>query len=163
MYQQVNVIHTHDPFRIFSPQRLLHGIEYWTTAHVNKDCQPASCSSVRKSYLEFYFYFSKLDTDSIVRPSQKQLFHNWLKYFFSFFFLNLFRAAPVAYGSSQARGPIRAAVASLHHSHSNARSKPHLWPTLQLMAMLSEARDWTCILMDTSWVRYRWAPRGTTG
>ena len=30
--------------------------------------------------------------------------------------------APVAYGSSQARGQIRAAVAGLHHSHSNTRS-----------------------------------------
>ena len=28
-----------------------------------------------------------------------------------------FRATPVAYGSSQARGPIGAAAASLHHSH----------------------------------------------
>ena len=33
------------------------------------------------------------------------------------------------------RGPIGAVVAGLHHSHSNARSKPHLRPTPQLMAM----------------------------
>ena len=33
-----------------------------------------------------------------------------------------FRAAPVAYGSSQARGQIGAAAASLYHSHSNAGS-----------------------------------------
>ena len=45
---------------------------------------------------------------------------------------SLFRAAPAAYGSSQARGQIGAA--SLHPSHSNTRSEPHLWPTLQLMA-----------------------------
>ena len=37
--------------------------------------------------------------------------------------LLLFRSAPVAYGSSQARGQIRAAAASLHHSHSNSRSE----------------------------------------
>ena len=36
-----------------------------------------------------------------------------------FFFL-LFRAAPVAHGSSQARGLIGAAAAGLHHSHSHA-------------------------------------------
>ena len=42
-----------------------------------------------------------------------------------FSFLLLFRAAPVAYGSSQARGSIRA-TADLHHSHSNARSEPCL-------------------------------------
>ena len=35
----------------------------------------------------------------------------------------LFRAAPTAYGSSQARGQIRAIVAGLCHSHSNARSE----------------------------------------
>ena len=32
----------------------------------------------------------------------------------------LFRAAPEAYGSSEARGQIRVAAAGLHHSHSNA-------------------------------------------
>ena len=49
-----------------------------------------------------------------------------------FFFL-LFRAALVAYGSSQTRGQIGAAAAGIHHS--NARSKPHLRPIPQLMAM----------------------------
>ena len=33
-----------------------------------------------------------------------------------FFFFKLFRAAPTAYGGSQARGLIRATTASLHHS-----------------------------------------------
>ena len=46
----------------------------------------------------------------------------------------LFRAPPVAFGSSQARGQIGAA-AGLHHSHSNMESKLHLWPTPQVMAM----------------------------
>ena len=32
-------------------------------------------------------------------------------------------------------GPIRAAAAGLHHSHSNLGSQLHLQPTLQLMAM----------------------------
>ena len=44
-------------------------------------------------------------------------------------------ATTVAYGSSQARGRIRVIAANLHHSHSNARSQPHLLPTPQLMAM----------------------------
>ena len=52
-----------------------------------------------------------------------------------FFFFLLFRAAPEAYGSSQARGRIGAAAAGLHHSHSNTRSEPHLWLTPQLTAM----------------------------
>ena len=39
-----------------------------------------------------------------------------------------------AYGGSQARGPIGAAAAGLHHSPSNARSELHLRPTPQLTA-----------------------------
>ena len=46
-----------------------------------------------------------------------------------------FRASPMAHGSSQTRGLIGAAAASLCHSHSNARSKPHLQLTPQLTAM----------------------------
>ena len=44
------------------------------------------------------------------------------------------RATPVAYGGSQA-GLIRAVATSLHHSHSNEGSEPHLRPTPQLTAM----------------------------
>ena len=51
--------------------------------------------------------------------------------FFSCFFA-FFRAAPVANGSSQARGLIRATAAGLGHSHEG--SEPRLQPTLQLMA-----------------------------
>jgi len=53
------------------------------------------------------------------------------------FFLCLFafsRAAPVAYGGSQARGLIGAVAASLHQSHSNLGSELHLQPTPQLTA-----------------------------
>ena len=74
---------------------------------------------------------------------------------FSFFFLS-FRAVSKAYGSSQARGQIGAVAApayviaiatqdpsricNLHHS-----SQQH-W----ILNPLNEARDQTCILMDTS-------------
>ena len=51
---------------------------------------------------------------------------SFLSSFFFFFFFCLFRAAPSAYGSSQARGPIGATAAGLHHSHSTARSKLHV-------------------------------------
>ena len=60
-----------------------------------------------------------------------------MPYFYSFL---LFRLYPQQYGSSQARGWIRAAAASLL-SHSQ-------------MGSLSEARDRTHIVMDTSWVHY---------
>jgi len=72
---------------------------------------------------------------------------SWLFYFC------LFRAIPVAYGCSQARGPIRAvaadlcriwavSVCNLHHS---------LWQC-QIPNPLSEVRDQTCVLMDASQV-----------
>ena len=50
------------------------------------------------------------------------------------FFFGLFRTTLVAYGGSQARVWIGAAASSLRQSHSNMGSKPHLWPTPQLMA-----------------------------
>ena len=45
-----------------------------------------------------------------------------------FFFLpfGLFRATSMAYGGSQAMGPVGAVAAGLHQSHSNIRSEPHL-------------------------------------
>ena len=55
---------------------------------------------------------------------------------YNFLFYCLFRAAPAAYGSSQARGQIGAVAIDLRHSHSNARSEPHLQPTWKLTAML---------------------------
>ena len=53
---------------------------------------------------------------------------------------------------------IRAAVAGLHHSHSNLGSEPRLQSThssrqRQILNPLSEARDRTRVLMDASWVR----------
>ena len=54
-------------------------------------------------------------------------------YFFIYFCL--FRAAPAAYGGSQAGGRIEAVAASLRHSHSNAGSEPRLRPTPQLKVM----------------------------
>ena len=50
-------------------------------------------------------------------------------YFTLHFFFFLFRAAPVAYRSSQARVQIRAVAANLHHRHSNVRSEPYLRTT----------------------------------
>ena len=51
----------------------------------------------------------------------------------SIFFFCLFRATPIAYGGSQARGQIGAIADGPHHSHSNARSEPCLQLTPQLM------------------------------
>ena len=64
------------------------------------------------------------------------------------------------------RGPVGATAAGLCHGYSNMGSEPCLWPTPQLTAMLdpyplSKARDWTCILMDASEIRFHWATTGT--
>ena len=66
--------------------------------------------------------------------------------FFSFCPFAFSRAAPMAYGGSQARGLIRAVATGLHHSHSNGGSEPHPRPTPQLTATpdlnpLSKVRD----------------------
>ena len=60
-------------------------------------------------------------------------------------FLPPFLSTPVAYGSSQAGGEIRAVAASLHHSHSNTGSNRigdlhhRLWQC-QILNPLNEAR-----------------------
>ena len=52
------------------------------------------------------------------------------------FFYLLFRATPVAYGSSQANGLIGNVVTGLCHSHSHPGSELRLQSTPQLMATL---------------------------
>ena len=47
-------------------------------------------------------------------------------FFFGLFVFSAGGPAPVAYGGSQARGPIGAVAAGLHHSRSDARSEPRL-------------------------------------
>ena len=92
---------------------------------------------------------------------------NDLVQYFIFFFWLFLRGCTMAYGSSQARGRIRAVAAGLHHSHSNARSELHLWPTPQLKAMpdlnpLSKGRDRARILMDASKICFHWATNGNS-
>ena len=47
-------------------------------------------------------------------------------FYFIYLFILSFRAAPEAYGSSQARGPVRVVAAGLCHSHSNSGSELRL-------------------------------------
>ena len=72
--------------------------------------------------------------------------------------ISLFRATPRAYGSSQARGQIRAAAAC---PYTTATATPdlrricdlyHSLQKWQILNPLSVARDWTHILMDPSQV-----------
>jgi len=69
--------------------------------------------------------FRSLGLYKVLHLPVKFLIINWFPRYF-FFSFGLFRAVPVAYGGSQARGPIRAVVSSLHQSHSDAGSEPHL-------------------------------------
>ena len=78
-----------------------------------------------------------------------------MSYLFIIFYF--FRAAGVAYGSSQARGRLGATAASLCHSHSNVRYsricdlRHNSWQHW-ILNPLSEARDQPSILMDTGQV-----------
>ena len=65
--------------------------------------------------------------------SYKLLFYVYYYHIFCLFAFS--RAAPVAYGGSQARGLIRAVATGLRQSHSNVGSELRLQPTLQLTAM----------------------------
>ena len=94
---------------------------------------------------------------------------SFFSFFLSFFF-SLFRAAPTAYGSSQARGPIGATAACLQHSHKNydihyqipATSSTYTTaPGNQILNPLSKAWDRTHISLDPSWVCYHRAVSGT--
>ena len=87
--------------------------------------------------------YLKIFPDTIFRKSIRTLFFIVFNplgfcnlYLFIFFWLFSFsRAAPAAYGGSQASGLIGAVAAGLSQSHSNAGSEPCLQPTSQLTAM----------------------------
>ena len=67
----------------------------------------------------------------ILATERLKCFRLKLLLFFCLFFV-FSRAAPAAYGGSQARGPIGAIAASLHYS--NLGSEPRLRPAPQLTA-----------------------------
>ena len=90
-------------------------------------------------------------------------------HFFFFWSTFFFRAAPAAYGGSQARGPIWATPVGLQHSHSNAGSEPHLWTYTTAHSNAGSLTHWARpgIQPATSWfpVRFvnRWATMGIPG
>ena len=116
------------PFHLLVMHRTLFMKIMWTLSLEGK-------AGKRK---QFFYYYSTWDPVLHLKnrkcrfePFSMQMLV--LTRFFFFFYLS--RATPAAYGSSQTRGPIRALAASLHHSHSNAGSELHLWPTPPFMAM----------------------------
>ena len=80
-------------------------------------------------------------------------------YLFIYLFIYFVRATPAAYGSSQARGQI--GVAAAHYTTATATWDPscvcdlyHSSQQYKIIYPLSEARDQTRILMDTSKICY---------
>ena len=83
--------------------------------------------------LEIYFQSLSSTTYYITSPFLKSsscFLTSTVLNFQGFFFFLLLLTAPATYGSSQARDQIRATAASLHCSHTNTGSEPHLEPML---------------------------------
>ena len=78
-----------------------------------------------------------------------------ITFFFFFGLFAFYRAAPVAYGDSQARDLIGTVAAGLHHSHSNVCNLHHSSRQCWILNPLSGARDRTRVLMVVSRVHYR--------
>ena len=85
---------------------------------------------------------------------------------FKFNFFLLFRATPAAYGGSQLGAELELQL--LAYVTATVMCKPSLICNLhhcsrqrQILNPLSKARDWTHNPMDTSWVCYHWATKGT--
>ena len=94
----------------------------------------------------------------IFPPYQENFIIFLFIYLFVCLFIYLFfRAAPMAYGGSQARGWLRAAAANLYHSHSNMGSELHLWHIPQLTAMPDPLIHWarSGIQPTYSWILVR--------
>ena len=113
--------------------------------------------------LNFHFTLSKLIYKcDIFRQYPWLQRQHWIFVLLCLFF----RAAPLAYRSSWARGRIRAAIASLHHSHSKTQDPSRIcdlhhssWQG-RILNPLNKTRDRTCNLMVPSRVRFHCATTG---
>ena len=104
----------------------------WPTLVCCDFCQcPLTCCRKCRQYTKFMF----LLISSVANPKARTYSFIYLFMYVCMYVFLLFRATPAAYGSSQAKGQIRALAADLRHSHSNVGSELHLQPTSQLMAM----------------------------
>ena len=108
------------------------------------------CLGNMDMYLHYYPY-DKLNLSLKSRGGAGGFYHmqgvcNWA--FLPFFFFYLLGPYP---GHMEVP---RAAAASLHHSYSDTRSEPCLWPTLQLMATTGPLIHWPRpgIKPESSWI-----------
>ena len=112
-------------------------------------------------------YYSSATQWVLWKPYSLRPVFFWWWWWQWFCLVLLFRATPSAYGGSQARGRIRAAAASLHHSHSNARSHLCLGPTPQLMLTpdpqpIKWGQESISHPQGTSWIRFHCTTTGTS-
>ena len=134
----------------------------------NSLLQVLKSGSVSSSNLQLhsfsFFFFPKCLSYSRSFAFPYKIF---VLFIYLFIYLLTFRATSVAYGGSQLRGPVGATAVSLHHSHSNIGSKPHLWSLQhspqqhQILNPLSQAKDHTRTLLVSCWVRCGCARMGT--
>ena len=102
-------------WRIWLCHKLHHRLQMWLGSNVT--VAVALASDLPPSYAEIPRFINNNEISSLYTLLLKIWF--WWVFFFP---LWLFRDTPMAYGSSQARGPIRATASSLCHSDSHTRS-----------------------------------------
>ena len=100
---------------------------------------------------------------SLMRNSIIVIHTNTMPFTYSYF--SFFRATPVAYRDSQARGQMELQL--LAHATATAMRDPrcacdlhHSSRQRRILNPLSKVRDRTCVLMDASWIHFRWATMG---
>ena len=134
--------------------------KYWSWFTVL--CQFLLCSKVTQLHMyipEYSMYFPVL-CDSTLLCIPSKCLYSFLFILFIYLFIYLF--LPAACGGSQARVQIGATAAGLQPSLRSCLTmqdlshvcNPHHSPwQCWVLNPQSEARDWTWILMDPSWVR----------
>ena len=105
-------------------------LKEWKIDPLMEELQIRKCKVIL--YFELIFVYDVGQVFNLIFLHEDiQLFQYFFFLFCNFAFS---RAAPVAFGGSQARGLIRPAAAGLCQGHSKALSEPRLRPTPQLTA-----------------------------
>ena len=91
------------------------------------------------------FRFSFITVPAVFKcPSLFNLLIGFVWALFPLLFFFFLRATPKTYGGSEAWGQIPGVATSLHHSHSNRGSEPHLQPTLMRPAHQLRSQSQRC-------------------
>ena len=85
----------------------------------------------------------------------------FIYYYYYYYYYCLLRTTPMVYEGTQARAWIGAVAATAAPDPSHICDLHHNSWQCWILNTMSEARDWTCILMDTSQIRFHWTIMGT--